>query len=305
MKISDVLIKVSLLAVFCFVSALYGQTEPNEQDIQLDEEKMIQLRTKYKEFLEAAKHLHDVVEKAKLEVPLLGEMEKAFKKNEEFRHRGLAKEDQRYWQYLKDSNDPNEIKRTFYTLRNRFGARELAKAIEDPNQERVLKLPMITVFRILMSKPDQKKAFVKSLKASPLTFFDVNEPNDDVLWENYKNMHIERARLLEAERREIIEEMGVSEWLADYAGREDFAQGAFELYETGLILLTPEYVRQAQIKLKKAMRNLNDIYPGWFSMHHLLDDQKSPEDGALAEEAWEHLRIWPEERTISPDELVD
>jgi hypothetical protein len=299
MKPNNGLIKASLLAVFCFISTLYGQTEPNEQDIQLDKEKMEQLRAGYKEFLEAAKHLHDVVEQANLEVPLLGETEKAFKDNEEFRHRGLAKEQQRYWQYLKDSKDPNEIKRIFYRLRNRFGARELAKAIEDPNQEMVLKLPMVAVFRVLMSKPDQKNDFVESLKASPLTFFDVNEPNDDVLWENYKNMHIERAGLLEAERQKIIEETGVPEWLANYAGREDFAQGAFELYESGLVLLTPEEVRQAEIFLLNTEHNLDKIYPEWFNMRHLLTDQANPQDEAIVQEAIEHLRTWPVAHNIT------
>jgi hypothetical protein len=297
---------VCLFTLVCFGSKSCGAAEPNERDMQLAKEKVEQLKDGYKECLEAAHHLHEVVEQAKQEVPLLGAMEKAFKNNEEFRHRGLAKEWERYHQYLKNSEDPNETKKIFSSCRDAFGARELAKAIEDPNQERVLKLPMLTYFRTLMStEPYQKSNFVKSLKASPLTFFDVNEPNDDLLWQNLKRMHLERAEGYKTRQQELIEREGVPEWLADYAGKMNFAQSAFEMYEYGLMLLMPEEVRLAEVRLLKTKRNLDKIYPRWFKMHHLLAARPGPEDEAIVQQADEHLRTWPVERTISPSELIN
>ncbi len=303
------LIMKQILIYIAFCVALFGncsfaaEAVQNADEVQLAKEKIQQLREGYKDYLDAAKNLHEAVEQAKRDIPLLEPTAKAFRDNEEFRHHTLMEERVRYWQYLKNSADPNETKQIFWECRSLFGATEWADALEDPNQEKVLKSPMLCIFRVRMSKPDQQKHFVESFEAFPLTFFDVNEPNDNVLWQNLKNMYLERAKLWEAEQQERIEEMGVPEWLANYAGREDFSQGAFEAYETGLVLLTPENVRQAEIRLIKAGHNLSDIYPGWFSMHHLLDDQKSPENKALVEQSQEHLQIWPVERTIPPSEL--
>jgi hypothetical protein len=303
--VNNVLMTICLFVLVCLGSVLYAAVEPNEQNIQLAKEKMQQLKDEYKEFLKAARHLNEVVERAKVETPLLAETERAFKDNEEFRHRSLAKESERYNQYLKDSKDPNETKKIFLSCRIAFGAGELAKVLQDPDQEKVLKLPMLTYFRTLMSsEPYQKSNFVRSLKESPLTFFDVNEPNDDLLWRNLKRMYIERAEAYKAKRQELIEE-GVPEWLAEYAGKMDFAQAAFEAYEYSLILQTPEQVRQAETNLLKAKRRLDKIYPEWFKMHRLLVEQPNPQDETIVQQAEEHLRTWPIEQTVSPSDLIN
>jgi len=294
-----------ICSVLLFIGWVFGtENTPSANEVRFDTETLQKLRKGYLDYLATAKNLHEAVERARQEIPLLEATERAFKNNEEFRHGPLMDERQRYWEYLGNSTWPHEIKDTFLKCRIAFGPVEWAKAFEDPNQESVLKMPLLMVFRVQMSQPDQRKDFVESFERMdiPLPIFDVTEPNDNILWQNLKKLHCQRTAYLETQRKQLIKEKGVPQWLANYAGKEDFAQGAFEAYENGLLMLTPEYLGQALIKMEKSVRHLSHIYPRWEQMHHLLDE-KYPENKALIEEAREHLQTWPLARMISPENL--
>lgn len=296
-----------ICSVLLFIGWVFGtENTPDANEVRLDTETLQKLRKGYLDYSATAKNLNEAVERARQEIPLLEATERAFKKNEEFRHGPLMDERQRYWEYLGNSTWPHKVKDDFLKCRIAFGPVEWAKAFSDPNQECVLKMPLLMVFRGQMSEPDQRKDFIESFERMdiPLPMFDVNKPNDTMLWQNLKTFQCQRAAYLETQRKQLIEEKGVPQWLANYAGKEDFAQGAFVAYENGLLLLTPEYLGQALIKMEKSERHLGRISPGLEQMHRLLDE-KYPENKVLIEEAREHLRTWPLERMISPEDLRD
>ncbi len=283
------------LAILCVCGGVvaYGAVEPNEQDIQLAKEKMQQLREVYKEVQQAEADLVKITKEAEQKEPLLREMAEALKKIDEFKEHGLAKEQARYREYLKSSEDPNETIGLFLDCRVAFGAKEWAEALRDPNQEKLLKIPLIRQYRY----PEMVEKLKRQLSShSSFTFFDPNDPNDDRLWQNIKRFNFELAEHNKAERQNLIEQKGVPEWLADYAGKRQFAVGAFTMYSGGVYLLTPQKVRDAEKRVDDLYVKIGKIYPAWRRMRHLLTDANSPDNEAVIRAVQEHMRLFPTAR---------
>ncbi len=282
----------AMLAILCVCSGVVtcGAIEPNEQDIQLAGEKMQQLREVYKEVQQAEAHLVRITKEAEQKEPLLREMAKAVKKINQFKEHGLAKERTRYKNYLKNSTEPNRVREWFDDCRVPFAAKEWADALSDANQERLLKIPLIRQYRY----PEMVEKLKRDLSKHPsFTFFDPNDPNDDRLWQNIKRFNFELAEHNHAKRRQLLDQEGVPEWLADYAGKYSFAQSAFETYTGGLALLTPMEVQESEKRLLSLYHKMSTIYPGWSQMRHLLAEKYTEEDKAVARAAREHIHLWP------------
>jgi hypothetical protein len=251
----------------CCGSGLCGAAEPNEQDIQLAKEKMDQLREVYKQVQQAEAELQRLIEEAERKEPLLRPTKDALKRIEDFYEHDLAKGHERFGKLVSDSNDPNAIYRLYEECMVVFSQNKSVELLSDPNQERLLKKPMIHYFRTVVAK-DSFTAFVPQ--------FDPNDPNDEKLWQNIKQMHSKRApeEYLRRKREYYIEEKGVPEWLPDYAGSMAFANGMINSYKGGIHLLTPQEVRDAEERVNKLYHKMSKIYYRWGSIRHLLTSQK-------------------------------
>lgn len=276
---SNVLITVCLFMLACFGSDLYAATEPNEQDIQLAKEKMQQLREVYKEVQQAEVELQQLTEEAERKEPLLRPTVEALKKMKAFLQ---AQDHQRFQEYLNNSKDRKAAYRLYDNCKVTFGHNKSIEFLSDPNQVKLLKKPLIYIYRRIP-------------KDSFLPGFDPNDPNDERLWQNFKEIHFKRTpeEYLQRTRKYYIEEKGVPEWLPDYAGNMAFADSMINTYETGIVLLTPQDVRDAEKRVDNLYIKIGKIYSRWGKMRHLLADENNPDNKAVIRAVQEHMQIWP------------
>ncbi|GAH60510.1 unnamed protein product, partial [marine sediment metagenome] len=125
--------------------------------------------------------------------------------------------------------------------------------------------------------------------------FDPNDPNDERVWQKLKQMHFKRTpdEYLQRAREYYVKEKGVPEWLPDYAGNMAFADQMINTYETGILLLTPQDVRDAEKRVKEVYHKMGTIYPRWNKMRHLLAGENNPDNEAVIRAVQEHMQIWP------------
>ncbi len=282
---NNVLMITCLFAFVCFGSSLYGAAEPNEQEMQLAKEKMQRLREVYKEVQQAEAELQQLIEEVERKEPLMRPTKDALKAIEGFYENDLAQDHQRFQQYLKKSKDRKDRKaayRLYEHCKVIFSQNKSFELLNDPNQERLVKKPLIHIYR-------------KVLPKDPLTGFDPNEPNDEKLWQNIKRIYFKQApeEYLQQRREYYIKEKGVPEWLPDYAGNMAFADGMINTYETGILLLTPEDVRDAEKRVKNLYIKISKIYPSWNKMRHLLVGENNPDNELVIRAVREHMQISP------------
>ncbi len=258
-----------------------GAGEPNEQDIQLASEKMQQLRQVYKEVQQAEADLVRITKVAEQKEPLLCPTKEALKEMKAFLE---SQDHQRFQKYLNNSKDRKAAYWLYENCKTVFGQNKSAELLNDPNQERLIREPMIYYFR--HQSPT-------SLDLPPS--FDTNDPNSERLWENIKQVYFRRApeEYLQQKREYYVKEKGVPEWLPDYAGNMAFADGMINMYEGGMCLLTPQELQDAEKRLLGLYHKMSLIYSGWSQMRHLLADQYTEEEEAVIRAAQEHMHLWP------------
>ena len=291
---SNVLMTRCFSVLICFGSSLNANAaaEPNGQDMLLAQEKMQQLREVYKEVQQAEVELQRLTEEAEREEPLLRPTVEALKKMKAFLQE--AKNPQRFQEYLNSSKDRKAAYRLYEHCKGIFMARKIADVLSDPNQAELLKKPKIAFFRGYARDQSARLRFMKRLSENPsFTVFDVNDPNEERLWQNIKRFTFELAEYNEAEKQKLIEKKGVPEWLPDYASNMAFADSMINTYETGIFLLTPQDVQEAEKQVKKVYRKMGKIYPSWKQMRHLLAGENSPDNEAVLRAVQEHMQIWP------------
>jgi len=273
------LIAVCLFALVCFDSSLYGAAEPNEQDIQLAKEKMQRLREVYTEVQQAEMELQRLTEEAEREEPLLRPTVEALKKMKAFLQ---AHDHQRFQKYLNNSKDRKVAYRLYEHCKATFGQDKYFGLINEPNEERLVKKPFIHICR-------------KGLPKDPLRGFDPNDPNDERVWQSIKQIYFQQPpeEYLQQRREYYIKEKGVPEWLPDYAGDMAFADGMINTYETGILLLTPQDVRDAEKRVDNLYVKIGKIYFRWGEMRHLLAGENDPDNEAVIHAVQEHMQIWP------------
>jgi hypothetical protein len=274
------LIAVCLFALVCFDSSLYGAAEPNEQDIQLAKEKMQRLREVYTEVQQAEMELQRLTEEAEREEPLLRPTVEALKKMKAFYE---ALDHQRFHKYLNDSKDRKVAYRLYEHCKATFSGNKSLELLNDPNEERLVKKPLIHICR-------------KELRKDPLTGFDPNDPNDERVWQSIKQiLYFQQSPegYLQQRREYYIKGKGVPEWLPDYAGDMAFADRMINTYETGILLLTPQDVRDAEKRVNNLYVKIGKIYFRWGEMRHLLAGENNPDNEAVIHAVQEHMQIWP------------
>ena len=281
------LVTISLFVVVCSGSGLYAAVEPNEQDIRLAKEKMQRLREVYKEVQQAEAKLQQVTEEAEREEPLLRPTVEALKAMRDFYENDddLTKNSQRFQKYLENSKDRKAAYRLYSECKAAFVDNKFIQLLSDPNQERLIKKPLLYIYRRL-----SKETLQESLPG-----FDPNDPNDERVWQKLKQMYFKQTpeEHLQRMRKYYIEEKGVPEWLPDYAGNMAFADQMINTYETGICLLTPQDVRDAEKKLDDLYIKIGKIYHRWSKMRHLLAGENSPDNETVIREVQEHMQIWP------------
>jgi hypothetical protein len=267
-----------------FGSSLNAAAEPDEQDILLAQEKMQQLREVYKEIQQAEVELQRLTEEAEREEPLLRPTLEALKKMKAFLQE--AGNPQRFQEYLNSSKDRKAAYRLYEHCKVVFSQNKSFELLSDPNQERLIKKPMIHYFRTVIAK-DSFTSFTPQ--------FDPTDPNDERLWKNIKRIHFKQApeEYLQQKREYYVKEKGVPNWLPDYAGNMAFADGMINWYEGGILLLTPQNVREAEKQVKEVYRKIGKIYHRWSKMRHLLADENNPDNEAVIRAVQEHMQIWP------------
>jgi len=285
---NSVLIAACLFALVCFGSSLYATVEPNEQNIQLAKEKMQRLREVYREVQQAEVELQQLVEEAEREEPLLRPTVEALKAMRDF-YENEIKDGQRFQEYLNNSKDRKEAYRLYEHCKVIFSQNKSFELLNDPNQERLVKKPVIYYFR---NKAPQE--LITSI-TSVIPQFDPNDPNDERLWQNIKQMYFKQApeEYLQRKREYYVKEKGVPEWLPDYAGNMAFADGIINWYEGGIYLLTPQDVRDAEKRVDNLYIKMGKIYPSWKKMRHLLAGENNPDNEAVIQAVQEHMHIWP------------
>lgn len=282
---NNVLITICLFALVCFSSNTCSAAEPNDTDIQLAKEKMQRLREVYKEVQQAEVELLQLVEEAERKEPLLRHTVEALKEMDDFYENDLAKDHRRFQQYLNDSKDRKAAYRLYEHCKVIFSQNKSFELLNDPNQERLIKKPLLYIYRRLSKE---------TLKES-LPGFDPNDPNDERVWQKLKQMHFKQApkEYLQQRREYYIKEKGVPEWLPDYAGNMAFADGMINTYETGIVLLTPQDVRDAEKRVKEVYHKMGTIYPSWNKMRHLLVGENNPDNELVIRAVREHMQISP------------
>jgi hypothetical protein len=276
-------------ALVCFGSSLYAAIEPNVQDIQLSKEKMNQLREVYKEVQQAEAELQQLIEEAERKEPLLRPTKEALKKMRDFLE---AQDHQRFQGYLNNAKDCNEAYRLYEHCKAIFSQNKTVKLLGDPNQEKLVKKPMIYYFR-----NKAPKELITSI-TSIIPQFEPNEPNDERLWQNIKEIYFKKMpdEYLQRERKYYIEKRGVPEWLPDYAANMAFADGMINCYEGGIYLLTPQEVCDTEKRVDKLYSKIGRIYAGWSKMRHLLATENNPDNEAVICAVQEHMRLFRTER---------
>jgi len=271
------------LIAFSFISICRG-SEPNEQDIQLAAEKMQRLREVYKEVQQAEVELQRLTEEAEREEPLLRPTVEALKDMRDF-YENEIKDGQRFQEYLNNSKDRKAAYRLYSDCKGAFSHNKTIQFLSDPNQERLVIKPLLYIYRRL-----SKETLQESLPG-----FDPNDPNDERVWQKLKQMHFKRTpeEYLQQRREYYIKEKGVPEWLPDYAGDMAFADQMINTYETGILLLTPQDVRDAEKQVKEVYRKMGRIYPSWNKMRHLLAGENNPDNEAVIRAVQEHMQLWP------------
>lgn len=279
---NGVLVTICILLTACFGLDSCSATGPNEQDIQLAKEKMQRLREVYKEVQQAEVELQRLTEEAEREEPLLRPTVEALKKMKAFLQ---AQDHQRFQKYLNNSKDRKAAYRLYSDCKGAFVNNKTIQFLSDPNQERLVIKPLLFIYRRL-----SKETLQESLPG-----FDPNDPNDERVWQKLKQMYFKRTpdEYLQRARKYYIEEKGVPEWLPDYAGDVAFAGQMITAYETGILLLTPQDVCDAEKRVDNLYIKIGKIYPSWNKMRHLLAGENNPDNEAVIRAVQEHMQLWP------------
>lgn len=189
---------------------------------------------------------------------------------------------QRFQKYLDSSDDRKYAYRLYDECKGVFSHNKFFDLLKDPNQERLVKKPLTQIYR-------------KALPKDPNMGFDTNDPNDENFWQSVKKVLFKQMpeEYLQQMRDYYVKDKGVPEWLPDYAGNMAFADQLINTYESGIFLLTPVYVRDAEKKLDGLYVKMSRIYPAWYRIRHLLADENNPDRQEVILEIQEHMQIWP------------
>jgi len=278
---------IMLFAALFSANSLFASSEPNERDIQSDKEKMQMLREVYKEVQQAEMELYRLSKEAEANEPLLRPTIEALKAIRDFydHDANMTTNSQRFQKYLDSSDDRKYAYRLYDECKGVFSHNKFFDLLKDPNQERLVRKPLLYICRRL-----PKETLQESLPG-----FDPNDPNDERVWQKLKltNFRETPDEHLQRMRKYYIEDKGVPEWLPDYAGNMGFADQLINMYESGIFLLTPVYVRDAEKKLKEVYHIMERIYPAWYRIRHLLADENNPDSREVILEIQEHMQIWP------------
>ncbi len=275
---------IMLFAALFSAHSLFASSEPNERDIQSDKEKMQKLREVYKEVQQAEMELYRLSKEAEANEPLLRPTIEALKAIRDFydHDANMTKNSRRFQQYLDSSEDRKYAYRMYDECKGVFSHNKFFDLLKDPNQERLVKKPLTQIYR-------------KALPKDPNMGFDTNDPNDENFWQSVKKVLFKQMpeEYLQQMRDYYVKDKGVPEWLPDYAGNMAFADQLINTYESGIFLLTPVYVRDAEKKLDGLYVKMSRIYPAWYRIRHLLADENNPDRQEVILEIQEHMQIWP------------
>ena len=265
-------------------------SDPDEAEIESAQERMQSLRLEYEELYESAAHFVQVVDEAKGKEPRLAALEAGLRRLRDIEQRqGIGK----FLEYRNMSKDPDKVKNMFDKCRNVFGAKVLAEALADPNQARELRPALVLLYRAYWTGPPMQDRLTRDLEYYGLAVFDPNDPNEERLWVNIKRYETTRSNSLEPVRRKLLEELeeeGIAKWLAELSGKYDFMQPVFEWSSAGLRFYTPGEVYQALKQFEEAKDRMDDIYPRWFKMRHILTSNAEHEP--IIDVAYGYEDIW-------------
>jgi len=311
---NKILMTVCFFVLVCFGSNACAGAEPNEQEIQLAAEKMQQLKQAYKEYEEAIAYFLKVNEEAIQKQPALAGVETGLLRNDAMERRSLPGESE-YKKYRRTSEDPNEVRRMFTRCRWAFGPKAKADALLDPNWAEELKAIELLGYRSWWGPhgPGSKERFKENLKEKGYTVFEPDDPNDERLWKNIKQYTSQRAERFEKVRRRLVEEEGIPEFVAKYAGVYSLMNRLKGGYRLWLRSYPPdEEVLQAAKRVRELIHKMRRIYPGWSNIQYLLTSNIPPLDIDPSEiepffHRWGALRqfLAGEIDTIYENEAVD
>lgn len=271
----------SLSVLACASSA---SLSAGEREMRLTQEQVQHLREVYRQVQQAETKLSRLIEQAERQELLLRPTKEALKRMKAF----LAAQDhQRLEEYL----DRTASYRLYEDCKAVFSQSKSWEILNDPNQERLIRGPMVHYFR--HKAPPE-------VRASAGLELDPNDPNytDDMLWQDIKHVHSRRIpeAYFQQQREYFIKERGAPAWLPDYAANVAFADGMIGWYEAGLLLLTGREIRDTEAELTRLYAEMSAIHPRWNRIRSLLADPDSPDNQQVIDAVQEHLRLSPTAR---------
>jgi hypothetical protein len=176
------------------------------------------------------------------------------------------------------SEDAEGWKKLFQLCEGAFAKKVMGENLRDPDLARQLRPALLLQYRaVAAQRPEQRDKFMEELESGGYVVFDPNDPNDDRLWQNIKHYELERDERAAKYRKQLIEEQGVPQWMADYAGYYRFTDSLLDWLRYSLAMEMPDEVLAAAKQMETARKSLGLIYPSWGRIDHLLSTDASAE----------------------------
>jgi len=269
---SYVIVLVTLSIVNICMSA--EPNEPNALDVQLTAEKMEQLKQEYKKYKEAVDNFLQANKEAAKNNPYLADVETTLLRISDIRSRGIVGHED-YQKYISNSKDPNEARKLYIQCRIVFYPKATNQMLQDATWAKCLKPAFLSLYRYSYGdkRPGQKEIFLQELRENGYSEFDPNDPNDKRLWDNIQRYIYEQAENLQTKQFELINEKGVPQKVAEYAGFYSFVDSQYEINSFLIAFYTPREVIEAAKEVRKREGILSSIYVQWGKLEHLLTDK--------------------------------
>ena len=203
---------------------------------------------------------------------LLAPLIKARKSLQEYEKVKLAAPRARYEDWLQAAPDPNAANELFTRLCRVFGNARLFADFNDPNKAALLRPGLVAMTRQLKTPiAAHKQQFGRYFET--LAKIDPNDPNEDRLWHNIKNLYVDVQPWNEQERTIILEKNQPPEWLTQYAADLQYTKTAKTAYTVAINILSGQTQKQAQNTITNLESALTELNPHWQTIKNLLANQ--------------------------------